>query len=127
MKEIFWGSVNEVRKLGSFAFVCLAIVIWVGVKACFAFFQDAILHSLQECLLIGKSPSPRRVAEELHPIMTENAIFKNVNLYSDFWLRIVKFVGSRDADLRPNRVRRSIQEGPRGRRKSAIKLSIPRR
>ncbi len=51
MKEIFWSSVKETRKLGSFAFVCLAIVIWVGVKACFAFFQDAILHSLQEWLL----------------------------------------------------------------------------
>jgi hypothetical protein len=51
MKEIFWSSVKETRKLGSFAFVCLAIVIWVGVKALFAFFQDAILHSLQEWLL----------------------------------------------------------------------------
>jgi hypothetical protein len=51
MKDIFSGSVKEARKLGSFAFVCLAIVIWVGVKALLAFFQDAILHSLQEWLL----------------------------------------------------------------------------
>ena len=60
MKEIFWGSVKEARKLGSFAFVCLAIVIWVGVKAFFAFFQDAILHSLQERLLsrnLGHHPT----------------------------------------------------------------------
>jgi hypothetical protein len=51
MKEIFWGRVEDARKLGSFAFVCLAIVIWVGARACYAFFQDAILHSLQEWLL----------------------------------------------------------------------------
>jgi hypothetical protein len=51
MKKIFWGSVIEVRKLGSFAFVCLAIVIWVGVRTCLAFFQDAILYSLQEWLM----------------------------------------------------------------------------
>jgi hypothetical protein len=51
MKKIFWGSVIEVRKLGSFAFVCLAIIIWVGVRMCLAFFQDAILYSLQEWLI----------------------------------------------------------------------------
>jgi hypothetical protein len=59
MKDILWGSVKEARKLGSFTFVCLAIVIWVGVKSCFAFFQDAILHSLQEWLLsrnLGHQP-----------------------------------------------------------------------
>jgi hypothetical protein len=51
VKEIFWAALKKLRKLGSFAFVCFAIVIWLGVKACFAFFQDAIRHSLQEWLL----------------------------------------------------------------------------
>jgi hypothetical protein len=73
MKDIFWGSVKEARKLGSFAFVCLAIVIWVGVKSCFAFFQDAILHSLKEWLLsrnLGRQPpkatSDDRVVTKAH-------------------------------------------------------------
>ena len=54
MKEISWGRFEDARKLGSFVFVCLAIVIWVGARVCFAFFQDAILHSLQEWLLSRK-------------------------------------------------------------------------
>jgi hypothetical protein len=73
MKDILWGGVKEARKLGSFAFVCLAIVIWVGVKSCFAFFQDAILHSLQEWLLLRnlghqppKATSDYRVVTKAH-------------------------------------------------------------
>jgi hypothetical protein len=73
MKDILWGSVKEARKLGSFAFVCLAIVIWVGVKSCLAFFQDAILHSLQEWLLsqnlgdeLPKATSNYRVVTRTH-------------------------------------------------------------
>jgi len=50
-RDLFGAALKKLRKLGSFAFVRFAIVIWVGVKACFAFFQDAILHSLQEWLL----------------------------------------------------------------------------
>jgi hypothetical protein len=51
MKEILSATVEDARKLGSFIFVCLAIVIWIGARACFAFFQEAIFHSLQEWLL----------------------------------------------------------------------------
>jgi hypothetical protein len=51
MKEIFSDRVEDARKLGSFVFVCLAVVIWVGTRACFAFFQEAIFHSLREWLL----------------------------------------------------------------------------
>jgi hypothetical protein len=51
MKEIFSDRVKDARKLGSFIFVCLAIVIWIGARACFAFFEEAIFHSLQEWLL----------------------------------------------------------------------------
>jgi hypothetical protein len=54
MKEIIFGSFKEAHKLGSFVFACLAIVIWVGVKALLAFFQDGFLHSLQEWLLSRK-------------------------------------------------------------------------
>jgi hypothetical protein len=51
MKEIFCDRVEDARKLGSFAFASLAIVICVGVRACFALFQEAIFSSLQEWLL----------------------------------------------------------------------------
>jgi hypothetical protein len=51
MKEIFWDRAKDARKLGSVAVVCLAIVIWIGARACFAFFQEAIFRSLQEWLL----------------------------------------------------------------------------
>jgi hypothetical protein len=52
MKKIFFHRVKDAWKLGSFAFACLAIVIWVGARACFAFFQEAIFSSLQEWLLL---------------------------------------------------------------------------
>jgi len=52
MKNIFFHRVDDARKLGSFAFACLAIVIWVGARACFAFFQEVIFSSLQEWLLL---------------------------------------------------------------------------
>jgi hypothetical protein len=42
MKEIFWSSIENARELGSFIFVCLALIIWVGVKACFSICHDAI-------------------------------------------------------------------------------------
>jgi hypothetical protein len=51
MKEIFSDRVEDARKLGSFVFACLAIVIWIGARASFAFFQEAIFYSLQEWLL----------------------------------------------------------------------------
>jgi hypothetical protein len=50
MKEILSNTVEDARKLGSFIFVCLAIVVWIA-RACFAFFEEAIFHSLQEWLL----------------------------------------------------------------------------
>lgn len=50
MKANVWGRVEDARKLGSFALACLAIVIWVGARACYAFFQDAIWRSFQEWL-----------------------------------------------------------------------------
>jgi hypothetical protein len=53
MEKIFSHRVEDARKLGSFAFACLAIVICVGARACFAFFQEAIFSSLQEWLLLG--------------------------------------------------------------------------
>jgi hypothetical protein len=51
MKESFWDRVEDARNLGSAAFVCLAIVIWIGARACYAFFQEAIFYSLRDCLL----------------------------------------------------------------------------
>jgi len=51
MKEIFSDRVKDARNLGSCAFVCFAIVIWIGARACLAFFQEAIFYSLQEWLL----------------------------------------------------------------------------
>ena len=42
MKEIFWSSIENARELGSFIFVCLALIVWVGVKACFSICHDAI-------------------------------------------------------------------------------------
>jgi hypothetical protein len=41
MKEI----VEYTRGLGSFTFVCLALVIWVVGRACFSIFEDAILRA----------------------------------------------------------------------------------
>jgi len=52
MKKIFSHRVEDARKLGSFAFACLAIVIWVGARACFAFFQEAIFSAFPEWLLL---------------------------------------------------------------------------
>jgi hypothetical protein len=43
MKNIFWSKIGYGRELGSFIFVCVALVIWVGVRACVSIFQDAIL------------------------------------------------------------------------------------
>ena len=56
-EKSLWERVEDARKLGSFVFVCLALIIWIGARACFAFFQEAILHSLQDCLV---SPNQRR-------------------------------------------------------------------
>jgi hypothetical protein len=39
MKQIFWDRAEDARKLGSVAIACFAIVIWIGAKACFAFFE----------------------------------------------------------------------------------------
>ena len=61
MKEIFWDRAEDARKLGSFAFVCLAIVIWVGARACFSFCEDAIFHSLREWLLSRSHSHPRQI------------------------------------------------------------------
>jgi hypothetical protein len=44
MKDIILGGIEDTRELGSFVFVCLALVIWVGARACLAIFQDAILR-----------------------------------------------------------------------------------
>src|SRR5215472_3022983 len=52
MKKIFFHRVEDAQKLGSFAFARLVIVIWVGEKPAFAFFQEAIFSSLQEWLLL---------------------------------------------------------------------------
>src|SRR5262249_3674910 len=52
MKKIFFLRREDAQKLGSFAFACLVIVIWVGARACFAFFQEAIFSSLQKWLLL---------------------------------------------------------------------------
>jgi hypothetical protein len=41
-----WSTMGNTRELGSFTFVCLALVIWVVGRACFSIFQDAILHPL---------------------------------------------------------------------------------
>jgi hypothetical protein len=51
MNESFWDKVADARNLGSAAFVCLAIVVWIGARACYAFFQEAIFYSLRESLL----------------------------------------------------------------------------
>jgi hypothetical protein len=51
MKKSFWERAEDARKLGSFVFVCLAIVTWICTRACFAFFQEAIFYSLKEWLL----------------------------------------------------------------------------
>jgi hypothetical protein len=60
MKKIFFHRFEDARKLGGFAFACLAIVIWVGTRACFAFFQEAIFSSLQEWLLSrNQRPEPQ--------------------------------------------------------------------
>jgi hypothetical protein len=62
MKEIFFHRVEDARKLAGFASACLAIVIWVGSRACFAFFQEAILSSLQEWLLSRNQRRERQQA-----------------------------------------------------------------
>jgi len=46
MKETFLNKVEIVRQLGIFAIVCFAIEGWVGLRACVAFFQEAVYHSL---------------------------------------------------------------------------------
>jgi hypothetical protein len=61
MKKIFFHRVEDAQKLGSFAFACLAIVIWVGGRACFAFFQEAIFSPLQQWLLLRNQ---RREAQQ---------------------------------------------------------------
>jgi hypothetical protein len=61
MKQIFWDRVEDARKLGSVAIACFAIVIWIGAKASFAFFEEAIFYSLQEWLLSrNQRGQPRR-------------------------------------------------------------------
>jgi hypothetical protein len=61
MKETFLNKVEVVRQLGIFAIVCFAIVTWVGARACLAFFQEAIYHSLREWLLLGNRPARARL------------------------------------------------------------------
>lgn len=62
MKQTFLNKVEVVRQLGAFAFVCFAIVSWVGARACVAFFQEVIYHSLREWLLSGNQPPRTRLA-----------------------------------------------------------------
>ena len=57
MKETFLNKVEVIRQLGIFAIVCFAIVNWVGARACLAFFQEAIYHSLRESFLLGNRPA----------------------------------------------------------------------
>jgi hypothetical protein len=76
MKEIFWERAEHARNFGSFAFVCLAIVIWIGARACFAFFEEAIFCSVRECLLWGIQHRPLRwqsQTKNLRQIKTNNA------------------------------------------------------
>ena len=61
MKETFSNKVEVVRQLGIFAIVCFGIVSWVGARACLAFFQEAIYHSLREWLLLGNRPARTRL------------------------------------------------------------------
>jgi hypothetical protein len=61
MKEIFWDRAEDARNLGSFVFVRFAILIWIGARACFAFFEEAIFYSLQEWFLSrNQRPQPRQ-------------------------------------------------------------------
>jgi hypothetical protein len=62
MKETFLNKVEVVRQLGIFAVVCFAIVSWVGLRACVAFFQEAIYHSLREWLLLGNQSARTQLA-----------------------------------------------------------------
>ena len=65
MKQTFLSKAEVVRHLGIFAIVCFAIVSWVGGRACVAFFQEAIYHSLREWLLLGNRPARMRLGQEL--------------------------------------------------------------
>jgi hypothetical protein len=62
MEQTFLSKAEVVRHLGIFAIVCFAIVSWVGGRACVAFFQEAIYHSLREWLLLGNRPARTRLA-----------------------------------------------------------------
>ena len=55
MKETFLNKVEVVRQLGIFAIVCFAIVGWVGLRACVAFFQEAIYHFAPRIAAVGES------------------------------------------------------------------------
>jgi hypothetical protein len=76
MKETFFNKVEVVRQLGIFAIVCFAIVSWVGARACVAFLQEAIYHSLREWLLLGNRPARTRLvtAEPIRVNLAKEAI-----------------------------------------------------
>jgi hypothetical protein len=64
MTAIFSRVAKDVRELGGFVFVCLAIIIWIGTKACFEFFKEAILYTLQEWSLSPFAVGSRRSAHK---------------------------------------------------------------
>jgi hypothetical protein len=69
MKEIIWGRVEDVWRLGTFAFACFLLIVWVGTRASSSIFQEAIFHPLREWLgwwsLRHQKRSPRFVYRTL--------------------------------------------------------------
>ena len=59
MKEIFWSSIENARELGSFTFVCLALIIWVAVRACFSICHDAICTFFLTALRFTRFDGPK--------------------------------------------------------------------
>jgi hypothetical protein len=71
---------EDARKLRDFAFVCLAIV---SARACFAFFQEAILHSLQERLLSRNERRQPRHARFNHRVVAKRGDIATAPLKTD--------------------------------------------
>jgi hypothetical protein len=117
MKQIFWNRAEDARNLGSVAVVCLAVVIWIGARACFAIFEEAIFYSLQEWFLSRNQRRQPRQAKFNRRVLAKQEDIATTPLFAEF-LKVreahSRCIGDEDRqprgkNLRPIKIKNTIR------------------
>jgi hypothetical protein len=89
MNESFWDRVEGAWNLGSAAFVCLAIVVWIGARACYAFFKRGdLLFAARFLALVDPAAATTNPIADEKPDPGQNKQGKSHRACPGYWIPI---------------------------------------